>query len=294
MKRALSASLVILIFFSNVVLGYAAETNFWTERRHHLVPVSKPTSLSLDLPNRPKIIDKNFSSSFVRVQDIFNPSGNTDRPLLIFQDIHMNLEAQQNIAKGLLPLVENKSLGIIGVEGAFGGFDFEPFRRFSLDIRKETAESFLSRNLIAAPTYIGLIAQNELPSFVGLDDPALYRANVESYLKTTANRHPLSVQLKSLKKSLRDQKNSAYSPLMRKWDDLHNAYVEQSIGFGDYIRGLVAMGEKPEEDIQLYLEALDLEASLDFPGVERERMRVLEELSKKLNQDKVSWLTAKS
>ena len=53
-----------------------------------------------------------------------------DVPLVfLIEDIHLNFEAQKNIASVLESLSTNKNL-VIGVEGAFGPFNFTKLRDF--------------------------------------------------------------------------------------------------------------------------------------------------------------------
>ena len=48
--------------------------------------------------------------------------------VVLVQDVHLNPDAQGNIAAILGSLVASRQAGVIGVEGAFNDFDFSPFR----------------------------------------------------------------------------------------------------------------------------------------------------------------------
>ena len=52
-------------------------------------------------------------------------------PVILIQDVHMNPEAQTNIATVLQSLIDQKQIGSVAIEGAFGPLLLKPFRDFS-------------------------------------------------------------------------------------------------------------------------------------------------------------------
>ncbi len=84
------------------------------------------------------------------------------------QDVHMNAEAQKNIASFMGLLIDENAVDVIGVEGAFSSFDFSRFDRFPNNAVKENiADSFVTRHLISAPGLIGL-KRGKYPLMIGI------------------------------------------------------------------------------------------------------------------------------
>lgn len=74
-------------------------------------------------------------------------------PVVLVQDVHLNTEAQGNIASVLQELIDQRQIAVVGVEGAFGKFDFAPFRVFpDKNLTKQVAQAFVDKNLMAAPS----------------------------------------------------------------------------------------------------------------------------------------------
>ena len=61
-----------------------------------------------------------------------DPSLNNDETRLVvhIQDVHMNGEAQANIAQAVQALLESGQVDVMGLEGAFDSIHLEPFKRY--------------------------------------------------------------------------------------------------------------------------------------------------------------------
>ena len=141
------------------------------------------------------------------------------RPIVLIQDVHGHLEAQKNIALFLdqrLKESKQKSLAI-GVEGATGLFRFEIYRAFpDTSLIKGIGEDLLAEDRIAAAEYFGLTHPSA--RLMGVEEPDLYRKNVEAYLSA----YPLQEKLKkNLAKSMRRLASNfpfeINSPTCRTW-----------------------------------------------------------------------------
>src|SRR5262249_32623928 len=120
----------------------AAMTEIETARRRDL-----PKGFSLNLQHTLAALPRDAG----QIRDAYTPPAPKNPPIVLLQDIHMNPEAQQNLAKLLSSLNEtaaeqHQSL-LIGVEGAFRPFDFSCFRAFlnKATVRK-IADHFLETN----------------------------------------------------------------------------------------------------------------------------------------------------
>lgn len=228
--------------------------------------------------------------------------------VVLIQDVHLNQEAQQNIANILLSLNDTAFLRspahpmLVGVEGAFGPFDFSRFRAFE-DKRlvKAVADYFLKENKFAAPSYVGITAENPSATFFGIDDREHYKANVEAYRSSQHLKKSLTSSLEKAKRSLTDQKHASLNPELKKFDAKRSVYLDGSTGFGEFTAYLSRtsddLGLNTDDQnfmLEQFLAAYDMEKSLDFQKVERERARIVEKLAAKLTKDEINQLVAQS
>jgi len=114
---------------------------------------------SVELPARLRALVEAVPQNVASVKDVFDPRVGSEAPVLLIQDVHMNPEAQRNIASVLASLLEKRRVDVVGVEGAFSAFDFAPVRAFTaMDITRRVADAYLKYNRIAAPSYVGMTA----------------------------------------------------------------------------------------------------------------------------------------
>ena len=239
-----------------------------------------------------------------RIQDVYD-SGERHQPVVtVIQDIHLNPEAQTNIASLLQNLIQQKKVGMVGVEGAFTPFDFARLRSFPDPKKtKEVLNAFTQKNLLAAPSYVGVTSDVEPPLFMGIDDRAHYDANVKAYLDSREVKTKALQQLEKSKKILADSKAKLFSADLSSLDALRSDYRLGRVGLGAYAKRL-AMLQTPESVspesvspgpvLQQFLKAYVMEQSLDFTRVEAERRQVLEKLTGRLSEGELKGLLADS
>ncbi|MFN0117746.1 MAG: hypothetical protein ACKVQC_05555 [Elusimicrobiota bacterium] len=225
----------------------------------------------------------------------------------LIQDVHMNMEAQKNIVSVIQAFVDQQKISTIGVEGAFEKFDFKPFRVYpNLDIRKSIAGDFLVKNLLAAPSYVGITSEIELPQMIGIDDPDHYSKNVEALLNARQTKEKATKELDRIKKTLTDEKKKGLSKELNNFDQLRISYHKGNVGLGAYLKRLKdfptsANPSSPNVSIgdldlttEQFLEAYQMESNLDFKRVESERTIVIEKLTKTLSEKEIAELMQKS
>ncbi|MBV9080114.1 MAG: hypothetical protein JO102_03225, partial [Elusimicrobia bacterium] len=333
-KKVFAGALAAFYLTSSVALTYAQESNIWADRRRHpdppmdtrlaALPASMrgvgPSDLLRQIPalNRPlAAIGQPLTSSTASrlprqvapfidaiplnqasIHEIYLPPtvGPAGPLVVLIEDVHLNKEAQLNIA-GVLASLCDKAVEeapgapfVVGVEAAFGPFDFKPFRVFAdKAAAKAVAAAFLDANKIAAPSYVGITAARDLAGFAGVDDEAHYRANVEAYRTASAVRPRVAEALAKSRIALAGEKARALNPDLARFDGLRSAYHNGGMGLGDYVSALSRFNGAKEDgsaDLDLvteqFLDAFKIEKSLDFSRVERERTQIVEKLASKL------------
>ena len=251
------------------------------------------------LPEHLKEIIEALPLVYCRVQDVYH-SGKKDSPsVVVLQDVHLNAEAQENIAAVLQELIDQQKADLIGVEGAFDAFDFSPFRSIpEKEVVRKVAKAFLDHKFMAAPSYVGLTSEMEPPLFLGVDDKTHHQANVEAYLTSKTKAPLIQKEIDRKKRALRETKQSTFSRPLKKFDDLRSAHHRGAIGIGSYVTKLTELigSSDIQEDLVLdhFLEAFKMESTLDFKRVDRERQVVVRKLSKTLDEKSLAVLLAQS
>src|ERR1044071_3532138 len=211
--RKLLSIFVLAVYVANqIILAPLAEASFWDERRktvdnsptqvaslpsiyNQLSGLKSPLLTSpalsisqkiknLHVPAELQGIIRSIPLSYVNIQDIYSSGHPSRPPVLLIQDVHLNAEAQTNIAATLQTLIDQNQIGTVGVEGAFTPFNFRPFRVFDIRLRRFVNDSYLNANKLAAPSYVGITSPTEPPTFIGVDDREHYDKNVAAYLSS--------------------------------------------------------------------------------------------------------------
>ena len=310
-QKILSVLVCLAYSTTQVALSSVAEANFWAERHQQVSPVLNQLPSITSTLSQPLTWSSSHKKNFVKlskplrdlldsiplaagnIQDIYE--GGANPPVVLVQDIHLNSEAQMNIATIVQQLIDQKQVNLVGVEGAFEPFDFARFRAFSdKRITKQVTQAFLDKNLLAAPSYVGITSVVEPPPFLGVDDKPHYDANVHAYLSTRDLKDKTLEQARTLKTALLESKQKILSPELQQFDAFRIAYSKGEIGLGAYIKKLSAFDTSTDLAVQQFLAAYQLETSLDFKKVENERKTVIEKLAKTLNEKETSALMAES
>lgn len=229
------------------------------------------------------------------IQDV-NDSGDDEKsPVVLVQDVHLNDEAQLNIASVLQELIDQKKIALVGVEGTVGAFDFTALRAAAgEEIRRPVAEDFLKKDMLAAPSYVGITSEVEPPLFFGIDDPAHYKANVDAYLSSRDKKEKVAAELASAKAGLIERKRRVFSAELSRFDNLRISHQKGDIAFGVYVQKLEAYSPTLDWAVAQFIEAYRMESSLNFNRVENERGSLIKKLATKLTEQEVSELMATS
>jgi hypothetical protein len=332
-RRSLAVGVSVLYALTNVFLAHAGESAFWGERRRAIknrtissslksnpLYASLPGGVSLALPSSLRFevgvaplnpADKTIVQSYdPRVRQIaqsvlpfgtvrfFQKSNKPKAPLVIhIQDVHGNLDAQQNIGEMVLALARDQGVRVIGLEGAWGPFATDEFRPYpNQDIVKRVGRYFLKKDLISGAEYAGLASETPLTLW-GIEDPALYRANVDAVKQSLAGQVPAEKFLASLTRELDSLKKTHYSPPLLAFDENQSLYDQNRRGLGEYLQTLVVFDGRDRTDLTVHfpnvvriLSALNEERALDFAEVERERQDLVKALSATLSPGELQTL----
>ncbi|MBI4395947.1 MAG: hypothetical protein HY548_02555, partial [Elusimicrobia bacterium] len=302
-KSPLACATCAAYLFTNVVAVYAVEKNLWEERRSAALqlaqlPSVEPNALRRSVadtlptlkpiaPSLPKELSQWLEAvphQFGDLRDVRIPAGWTAQSglVLILEDAHHNEEAQRNIA-GIIEALNNKADAplLVGIEGSHGPLHFAPYRAFpDKQATRDIAESFMKQGLMTGPEYVGMTSP-KLPLFWGVEDPALYRRNVQAYRAAAAAQETVRRKLAALKTRQETLKNRYFNPLLKDLDARRIAHTAQRLNTTDYIASLARSSTATiGPSLQRFLQARQLEKTLDFARVEEERKGLTRALRK--------------
>jgi hypothetical protein len=235
------------------------------------------------------------------IRKISLPPNKTPRGLIFhIQDVHRNLDAQTNISQVVTSLINVQSgsltVALVGLEGAFRPYDLSWLRSFpDPKATRIAAEDLLAQDKMSGPIFSLLTSPSAIPTVVGIDDFAHYTANIDAYRRSLPSRETIRARVKDQQKALDEQKVRTFPPALRAFDQTVQAYHRGNESLGAYVRALDIKGGSPlAEPIALFLRALQMEETLDFKQVDRERTILIETLSQKMNQTQTNDLIAHS
>jgi hypothetical protein len=330
-RKTLAVTLAVVMFVMDGALINAAESNFWSQRhkaakiaaqaQEDSAPLALATGTPLDnifqgmpsldkAPLTPslstaamKSVPKGFLGQhkellsalpfqYGDIRHIALPQGKAKGVVVNIQDIHMNLEAQRNMAGAVESLMTKGQAGLLALEGAFGDTRVELYRTFpNKEALRMAADYMLRKNGITGPVFAALTHKGNIPPIVGVDDKAHYDANVQAYVQSAPAQAKTKEHIASLQKDLSEQKTKVYNPELQKLDAVVEGYRSGTTALGDYLKALRdAAPDRTPTAGQQFLKTLDAEESLDFTQVENQRTRLITKLSKSLSDKQVQEL----
>jgi hypothetical protein len=312
-----AAFLAVLYFFSNALFAHAAESTFWADRRHalksedglrpgtvQLPPLGAPLSLALsrNVADRLPVgfvethgaLFNALPASLGTIRGVSLPVGaRPERIVLHIQDVHMNAEAQANIAGALRALIGARAAGFVGLEGAFAPVDVRRYRVFGNQAAlRRAADWLLRQERVSGPGHVALTDGKDVP-FAGVDDAGHHAANVAAYRRAAPRAGTVRAALAAQRKDLERRKAAVFNPALKAFDERVQAYRDGKGSFGDYVRAVSpAGGDAP--DVRTFLKALAAEENLDFKKVEAERVLLVESLLRRLSRPRIDALVRRS
>ena len=316
--------LTFVLLLTNCVLAHAAETNFWKERRKAVnrthpadptllasLPAAKPPISDFARLRRVKISDlpqqqsslksslnsllTSLSHQYGTIRKISGPTDKPDKVVIHIQDVHQNKEAQQNIGKTIQALIDQNVVDMVALEGAFRPINLTAFREFPhKDTVKKVADFLLRENKISGPIHTAFTSPKDIPVFVGVDDQTQYEANVEAYKKSAGVMEAYTKELNAQKEKLENEKVTTLNKQLLTFNQKIQAYRDKKIRFGEYVKLLSSDIPFSSPQMDLFLEALYLEETLNLKQVEAERSTVLHKLLRKMDKGQTSELMSVS
>lgn len=266
---------------------------------------------AVNLPDLGKAVAQTTDRRILDVAQAILPYGNirfvreskkTGAPLVLhIQDVHGNLEAQKNMAEMLSALARDHGVILAGLEGATGGFATDEFKPYpDHEAVKKVAAYFMKKDILGGPEYAALASDKPITLW-GIEDPALYQANVKAVKGSLAGRTEADTILVSLSGTLDHLKQTLYTEDLKSFDKNQTLYDQGHRGLGEYVQALTKFDGQKDivlslkfPNVSRLLSALREEKNLDFAVVEQDRKALVEKLVEKLTQAELQELVRRS
>lgn len=201
----------------------------------------------------------------------------SDKKIILIQDAHMNVSAQQNIA-GLMKAVhlQNGNINNILMEAGFGEESVEDIRALLNQENSETEiQALLYKNLIQAPEAFALSSAQKI-RLTGIESIELYESAANLYLKTISAAEQLKSYQAQMRSSIGKISAKILNPRLRVFWLFKRRYQAGNLPLTEYCRLLSSLRHEDR-----------LEAEADDPIVRINRLKKIESRInfKRLNEE---------
>lgn len=216
------------------------------------------------------------------------------------QDAHCNYEGQRKISD-IINYV-NKEYGVksVNLEGGVKNYDLSAFTSITeAEIRQRVSDYFVKNGRLNGAEYFAVNNPAKV-NLWGIEDTQLYVANLGIYRESLKHKREVDKFLGTLGHILAALKVKIYNKDLIEFDAKYIQYKAGNLDFKDYISYLIAKakdkGLKLEKFMSVYLlgQTLEEETKIDFKKANRERDELVENLKKKLSNNDLKELTAKT
>ncbi|MFN0118854.1 MAG: AAA family ATPase, partial [Elusimicrobiota bacterium] len=273
MKRLIAVFISLIIPLQSVFAGQENQS-FLTRRIDNFAYINAAKTSALRM------------KKFVRMR---GDSPLPGRPhIYLLEDIHLNKEAQENLAESLKILTEENPTLTLGIEGSYGPFNYTPYRKAASPTTiLNAAKNLLNEGRIGAASLAGLTLPHLLLKKLiikGVESANLYSAHVDTYRKAMENEKEVQHEINLIETDL-SKEASQYSTPIQSFLSLRKSFDHGQINMGDYLSTLIK--KIPADDVPLsvetFLSAYQLEKRIPFQKAKQERDIILAKLTSVLS-----------
>ncbi|MFA6636653.1 MAG: hypothetical protein WCV56_06090, partial [Candidatus Omnitrophota bacterium] len=282
--------LAVSLIFLNEQIG-------WTQDGQPIWTSVKPSQPSYE--DHPLMRNFKVPNDIAGTQEIEINGG--EETVIHIQDAHASLAAQESIAGLLDSLVTDYDLRMIALEGGSGYIDTSVLKTFpNREIRDGAARHLMEEGLMSAGEFFSVTRDGTEVSLYGIEDDELYAKNLESFRKVASDRAEKIANLDLFLKELSELDEKISSAELSKLNRNAVLHRESNISFTDhwsYLGDLAGIyGEKPLRggELEKLVSSVELEKSIDFASANRERKRLISELSEEVDKAELEELVIRS
>jgi hypothetical protein len=222
-------------------------------------------------------------------------SGKAGAPLVVLiQDAHAHYEAQRSLAEILRHLVLQHGLEWVLVEGGAGDIDLSELSRGVPPVHaQQVAESYLKSGKISGEEFLDMTLTDHELRLWGLENPALYRQNVEAYFEFYKEQEAALKTIWSLLERAEELRKKHYPPVFYEFETLKAQSETREISTLAYFNVLADQAKRegisfePFPVFREWLALREKETGLDSAKLELEKKEITQALSRSLTKEEL-------
>lgn len=243
--------------------------------------------------------DIKISEEYGTIKEVHN-EGKNSKLVIHVQDAHVNYDAQISIAHIVEELLLQYGVNIIGVEG--GLEEHAGVTRFSTsgsrEMRIKVARRLLREGKFDGVKYIDGLSFYPL-IVKGIEDVELYYESDDLQLEIMDSRDAPKKKIAEILLMNKNLKAGIFNKELLGFDEKKKQYNEEKITLTEYSLFLENKAKnikikKKASNFAKLLQTIKLEQEIDFPGVDDERTKLIDELTKGADKKKSDELVQKS
>ncbi len=243
-----------------------------------------PVPISLGQPSNVEVfLPANFTipETLGSVQPGFS-APRPDKPVVIvIQDAHGVLDAQNNIQKIINHLQTKYGINLIALEGGRGKLDPTLFRTFPDEfVKKKIIEDYLRRGELTG-SEMAAIFNKEEGIYYGIEDWDLYEANYLAYLRAMEKKDNVLKQLGAVRENLDKDRRKIYSPKLNEFHEQITAFEAENKYLLEVLKYLGTL-EGTRERLSKYPEIEKLFRSFEFEEETSKKPEAVEMIVRKM------------
>lgn len=165
--------------------------------------------------------------------------GQNGKTIVILEEAHVAYNAQKALAEILRDLIQNESFQYVFVEGGWGDVSLTQLRRLAgLEQRQKVGEQYLREGKISGEEYLNLATDLDIRLW-GVEDPELYQANMDVFLKLSSVQTGLLKELEAFKTQLFQLETKILSKSQTEILTQRRNFETQKISLLDYAQFLM-------------------------------------------------------
>ncbi|MFN0117148.1 MAG: hypothetical protein ACKVQC_02490, partial [Elusimicrobiota bacterium] len=257
-KKIIVAVFVFVFFAQNVAMVHSVETGLWEARGKALTNLQRQKSVFSSLPKQDtshflfKFTDKKFDFipswvrealfPFVTFHGYFPSPKNEDQLVVLLQDIHYHIEAQESISKAITSLADNAFIKnenfIIGAEGApAGNVSYQDY----LTLPNRELVSAISKGFLLTKIFSGVeqaaVSVKKTPSpfsVFGIENKTDFLENIEALKAGEPFKNESKKTLSETQHQLSILKKQFFDKALFELDEKFSAFENNSLNLVDY------------------------------------------------------------
>ena len=158
-----------------------------------------------------------------------------DRTVILIQDAHAVIDAQENIAKILGYLGKSYGVRLAALEGAKGRMEPILLRTFPEPIvKRKILAGYENRAELSGPE-MAAVLQEEATDFRGMEDWGLYEENYFAYLRAQEKKESLLKQWSAFKQTLDSERSKIYDEKLNEFQEARENFLTERASLLDLL-----------------------------------------------------------